>query len=216
MSGETGSGRPREALQHEIEELRQRLEQLEVEVGEGIDTSWQSEYYTGYYATTGFLLGFFASAVSLMFNIVGSLVWPQISGQAEQHPLRLIQVFLTFPLGEKALAIDSGLTLAIGCCLYLGTGMLYGMCMQLILTRWFSDASFLRRMLVSLVLSTIVWFVNFYLILGWLQPLLLGGRWIVELVPGWVAMLTHMAFGATMAVLYPLGLYTPYRVESDA
>lgn len=205
----------RDALEREIEELRSRLERLEVEVEENADTSWQSEYYTGYFATTGFLLGFFAAAVSLMCNIVGSLVWPQISGQPEQNPLRLVQVFLTFPLGEKALSIDSGLTLAIGCCLYLGTGMLYGMCLQLILTRWFPDTTFLRRLLVTLVLLTLVWFVNFYLILSWLQPLLLGGNWIVELVPSWVALLTHLVFGATMAVLYPLGLYTPYRVETE-
>lgn len=216
MSGNTGGAGSRDHLQHEIDDLRARLERLEEEFGSHPDASWQSGYYTGYYATTGFLLGFFGAAVSLLFNILGSLVWPHLSGHPEQHPLRLIQVYLTFPLGERALSIDSGITLAIGCCLYLGTGMLYGMAFQLILTRWFSDARLFRRMLITVALSVLVWLVNFYFILSWLQPLLVGGRWIIDLVPSWVALLTHIAFGLTMAVLYPLGLYTPYRVETDA
>lgn len=205
-----------ELLQQQISELRQRLEQLEDEVSAEIDTSWQKQYYTGYYATTGFLLGFFGAVVSLMCNILGSLIWPQVTGQPEQHPLRLIQVFLTFPLGEPALSVESGLTLAIGCCLYIGTGMLYGMVFQLVLTKWFYDASLLRRLLITTVLSLLIWLVNFNVVLSWLQPALFGGRWIYELVPAWVAALTHLAFGWTMAVLYPLGLFTPYHVETEA
>jgi hypothetical protein len=36
--------------------------------------------------------------------------------------------------------------------------------------------------------------VNFYLVLSWLQPLLLGGDWIVVMIPWWVGALTHLAF----------------------
>jgi hypothetical protein len=32
----------------------------------------------------------------------------------------------------------------------------------------------------------------------------LGGRWIIDLTPWWVAMLTHLVFGWTMALIYPL------------
>jgi hypothetical protein len=39
----------------------------------------------------------------------------------------------------------------------------------------------------------------------WLQPLLFGGSWIVELVPSCVVVLIHLVFGLTMALLYPLG-----------
>ena len=74
----------------------------------------------------GFLLGSLAGCTSLLFNVVGSILWPAISGQA-QHPLRIIQVYLTVPLGETALHLDSGVLLAVGCVFYLATGMLYGM-----------------------------------------------------------------------------------------
>ena len=94
-------------------------------------------YYTAYYATTGFMLGGVAAMSSLLFNIVGALLFGK-------HPLELIRVYLTFPLGEQALdydAVDNGLILAIGCCLYLATGMLYGILFQIVLTRFTADSS---------------------------------------------------------------------------
>jgi len=201
----------REARLAELDELRQRVLELELELeGTKPERSWQRRYYAAYYATTGFMLGMAGAAVSLMMNVIGSLVWVRITGEA-QHPLRLIQVYLTFPLGEAALGIDSGLALAIGCCLYLATGAAYGMLFQLVLTRFTPQTSLMRRLAAVSVLSTVVWLVNFYGILIWLQPLLMGGNWIVDLVPWWVAWLTHLVFGGTMVLLYPLGLYTPYR-----
>lgn len=81
---------------------------------------WQATgFYTAYYAMVGGLLGMIASVTSLLFNVVGS-------ASVSQYPLKLVQVYLTFPLGEKAMSLDGGLTLVIGCCLYLGTGMLLG------------------------------------------------------------------------------------------
>ena len=45
-----------------------------------------------------------------------------------------------------------------------------------------------------------------YAILAWLQPLLFGGRWIVDpaRLPWWVAAATHLVFGWTIAILYPI------------
>ena len=64
-----------------------------------------------------------------MFNVICAPI-------AGKTPLELIRIYLTFPLGEKALeltsagpggyAVGDGVILAIGCCLYLGTGMLLG------------------------------------------------------------------------------------------
>lgn len=203
----------RQAKQRQLDELRTQVEQLEAELQAASPSDdWQKRYYAAYYATTGFLLGMVAAAVSLVFNIIGSLAWSQWS-QEPQHPLRLIQVYLTFPLGEAALQIDQGLTLAIGCCLYLGTGMVYGMLFELALSRWTPHAAVGPRLALVSALSLAVWLVNFYGILSWLQPLLFGGRWIVELVPWWVAALTHLVFGWTMVLVYPLGQYVPYHVE---
>lgn len=201
----------REAKLQELADLCRRVADLEAELvsDESSDGNWRHTYYTGYYATAGFLLGIFGALASLVFNIVGSLMWQQLGGHA-QNPLRLIQVYLTFPLGEAALKIDNGMTLAVGCCLYLATGMLYGILFHLVLTRLTAMSRFVDRFVVVSILALAVWLVNFYGILSWLQPLLIGGNWIVELVPWWVAALTHLVFGWTMLLVYPWGLYVPY------
>lgn len=200
----------RDVKLRELQELRRRVEVLEVELGaEPVDQSWKTDWYPAYDATTGFLLGFFAATASLLFNVVGSVAWKTLGGH-EQHPLRLIQVYLTFPLGEKALTVDSGITLAIGCCLYLATGMLYGIVFQLFFSRFLPRSGLGARLLAGTLLALLIWLVNFYGVLAWLQPLMFGGNWIVEQVDWWVAALTHLVFGWAMALLYPQGVYRPY------
>lgn len=196
----------------ELEQLRTRVEILERELA-AMDppVGGFAGYYTAYYATTGFMLGIFGACTSLLFNVLGALLVPSEAG----HPLRLIQVYLTFPLGERALHIDRGLTLVIGCCLYLATGMILGMFFHLFLTRYTMGTTLVRRLAAVTVLSLVVWIVNFYGILSWLQPLLFGGRWIVDMIPPWVAAGTHLVFGWTMVLVYPWGLYVPYHVESE-
>ncbi len=63
------------------------------------------------------------------------------------------------------------------------------------------------------MLALLVWFVNFYLILNWLQPMLFGGRWITDpaVLPPWVAAVTHVIFGWAMVCLAPLGKFVPYQ-----
>ncbi len=161
----------------------------------------------------GLVFGGLAGCTSLLFNIVGSVLWPAISDHA-QHPLRLIQVYLTFPLGQTALYQETGVLLTLGCLLYLCTGMLYGAVIQLVVSALIPRAGLGMRMLLCSVLSLGIWLVNFYGVLSWLQPLLLGGRWILDLVPWWVAALTHLVFGWTMALLYPLG--TPAHLRNDS
>jgi hypothetical protein len=159
------------------------------------------------HANFGLLLGSVAGCTSLVFNVIGSVLWPTITGQP-QHPLRLIQVYLTFPLGESALQLNSGVLLALGCVLYLATGMLYGVLFVLAMSYLLPRADVWARLAACSILALIVWTVNFYLLLAWLQPLLLGGRWIAELIPWWVAVITHLIFGWTVAVLYPVSTTT--------
>jgi len=199
----------------EVAALRDRIDVLEAELeAMSPPTGHFPGYYTAYYATTGFMLGMVGACTSLLFNVVGSLFVPAGDGTT-QHPLRLIQVYLTFPLGERALHMNGGLALALGCCLYVATGMMLGIVFNLVLTRYTAGTSFLRRMAVATVFSLFVWIVNFYGILSWLQPLLFGGQWIVDLIPPWVAAATHLIFGWTMVLVYPWGLYVPYRVETE-
>jgi hypothetical protein len=209
----------------EIERLRAQIKQLEAEIAsEEAERGWRaSGYYTAFYATAGFLLGGLGAMTSLLFNVI----FAPIAGKT---PLELIRVYLTFPLGERALqltgsgpsgyAVGDGVILAIGCCLYLATGMLLGIPVYLLLARFAARGGLAARLAVSTVVSLAIWLINFYAVLSWLQPLLIGGdpgNWIANpsYLPWWVAAATHLVFGWTIALLYPLGEYTPYQRAKD-
>jgi hypothetical protein len=202
----------RQQKTQELAVLRRRVEQLERELQLSPEHWQATEYYAAYYATTGFVLGGIAALVSLLLNIIGATLF-------DKNPLRLIQVYLTFPLGEKALAEDfnSGIALAIGCCLYIATGMLLGIPLQMAMARFVPSEGLGRRLLLATLLGLLLWIINFYGILAWLQPLLFGGNWIVDpnLLPPWVAALTHLVFAWTMALIYPWGVYVPYRPQTE-
>jgi hypothetical protein len=204
------------AIQSELSELKARVAQLETEATEAepLNTEWTRGYYLTYYATTGFFLGMIGAAASLLFNVVGALL-------VGLHPLQLIRVYLTFGMGERALALqlhdgDGGLTLIIGCCLYIATGMLLGVPFQVVLSRLADNATLAKRLLIASALGIAIWLVNFYLLLVWIQPLLFGGNWILTQIPPWVAILTHLVFAWSMALLYPLGRFHPYRVKTES
>jgi len=197
-----------EDKRRELEQLRERVAQLEHEIG-GSSPRWQpTGFYTAYYAMAGSFLGMFAAVTSLAFNVVGSTL-------VDQHPLRLIQVYLTFPLGERALNLDGGLTLTLGCCLYIATGMALGAPFYTLLAWSTAEAKLGFRLLVASVLAAGMWLVHFYLILSWLQPIMFGGAWIVEQIPWWVGLTTHLIYGWTLALIYPLGQYVPYRRQTE-
>lgn len=205
------------AVQRELAELRARVAHLENETSasEPLSTEWTRRYYLTYYATTGFFLGMIAALVSLLVNVAGSLL-------VGQHPLQLIRVYLTFGLGDRALDLqldkgDGGLALIIGICLYIATGMLLGVFFQVALSRFADQGTLIKRLTIATVLALVLWVVNFYLLLSWMQPLLFGGHWMVDpqFLPPWVAALTHLVFGWTMAVIYPWGMYEPYRVVTE-
>ena len=194
----------RAAKQLELEELRERVRRLEAELGRAedrVDRNWPPrEFYTAYYVLGGFVLGSIGAAASLLFNIIGALL-------VGLHPLQLIRVYLTFPLGDAALTVDSGLALAVGCCLYLFTGMVLGIPFHVVLSRWFAHTSLATRLAVAGVMAVALWLINFYVLIAWLQPALFGGDWIVREIPWWVGALTHLVFGWTMVLVQPLGRF---------
>jgi hypothetical protein len=193
-----------DAKRQRLAELRAEVRRLEAELETATAGGWPpQQYYAAYHVLAGFVLGIFGAGTSLLFNVVGSTL-------IGQHPLQLIRVYLTFPLGKPALEVESGLTLAIGCCLYLGTGMLLGIPFHLVLSRM-PNATTAQRFAVATGLGLLVWVVNFYAILTWLQPLLFGGAWIVTLIPWWVGALTHLVFAWTMLLVEPLGRFVPYE-----
>lgn len=205
-----------DAKRREAAELRARAERIEAELALAHRDWPPRQFYGAYYATTGFLLGGIAAMVSLLVNVVGGPI-------AGKSPLELIRVYLTFPLGEEALqladngtnvyAVGDGVILAIGCCLYIGTGMLLGVPLFYSLVRIAGNASLPVRLIDASLLALALWGVMFYGILSWLQPMVCGGNWITDpdILPPWVAAATHLVFGWTLAFLYPLGQFTPYR-----
>jgi hypothetical protein len=83
----------------------------------------------------------------------------------------------------------------------------------MILGRFFKDASGMVRFLAVTVLGIGVWLVNFYGILSWLQPMLIGGRWILDNIPVYVAVSTHLVFAWTMLAVHRLGQFVPYETR---
>lgn len=212
-----------------IDQKRQRLDSLRREVAGleaelsavNADSQWHPEQFYGtFYATVGFVLGGVAAMASLLLNVVGSTI-------AGKHPLEIIRVYLTFPLGEKALSlaatdskvyvIDDGMILALGCCLYIGTGMVLGSVFHWVISRFALKSAAPVRLLLGTVLAIAIWIVNYYMILVWLQPALFGGNWITDtkILPWWVALATHLVFGWTMALLAPLGAFIPYQRPTE-
>lgn len=201
-----------------LADLRDQVQKLEAEIraeeGAQAPRQWPPEgFYGAYYANSGFMLGGIASIASLLLNVAGAPL-------AGKDPLELIRVYLTFPLGSKALELGSErgtLILLLGCCLYVATGVMLGVPFFVALARLAGDAGLKKRMIVATVMSLLLWCVNFYLILSWLQPLLFGGNWITDpaILPPWVAAGTHLIFGWTLALLYPLGKFEPYRTPSE-
>src|SRR6266487_1936791 len=73
---------------------------------------------------------------------------------------------------------------------------------EIVLSYLLPHANSWIRLMTCTILAVFVWAINFYAVLSWLQPLLLGGRWIIDLIPWWVAAATHLVFGWTVALLY--------------
>ncbi len=205
-----------DAKQTELDELRQRVAALESQIAaETEHTPFKpKDYYLAYYANSGFMLGSIGAMASLLFNVVGSV----LTGRA---PLEIIRTYLTFPLGDRAFELppeQNGLMLAIGCCLYIGTGMVLGVPVYLALTKWAPRKALPARLVVATVVSLLIWVINFYGLLSWLQPAVIdmsSENLILERIPPWVAAATHLVFGWTIALVYPLGEYEPYRRVTD-
>jgi hypothetical protein len=201
-------------LEAESARLANEIATEEATHGDWANRDWADQgYYLTYYATSGFFLGMIAALASLMFNIVGA-------SAAGKEPLQLIRVYLTFGMGEKALdpAFDNGLALAMGCVLYIATGMLLGILFQVILGWLAPRAGLATRLIWASVIAVAIWLINFYGLISWIQPLLFGGSWIVDnqQLPWWVALSTHLVFGWTMALIYPWGVFRPYQPRTAA
>ena len=195
----------------EFEQLKHKVESLERGLGDlSAERSWPPKSSSwAKQVASGFLLGLLGAAAALLLNVV-------LAPLASKHPLELIRVYLTVPMGAEALSladaarhvptVGDGMILAFGCCLYFGTGIMIGVPFQFALTRLVPNGAVRNRLAVATVLSLSIWLIGFYGILSWLQPRLFGGDWITngQYLPWWVAAGTHLIFGWTMALLAPM------------
>lgn len=174
------------------------------------DETWPPKtFYLWYHIMTGSILGGFGAIGSLLFNVVGSVIF-------DKNPFELIKVFMTFPMGQNALTTDSSTVLIIGIMLYVVTGALYGIVFEVIMAKYFKNSARGQRVLAAIVLGLVIWIVNFYGILSWLQPMLFGGDWIISAIPFWVAALTHVVFALTMVIIGEWGHFeaTDYKRQA--
>ena len=117
--------------QEELEALRAKVEQLEAEVALPTVPQWEiSRDYPMYYAAGGFLLGLLGAMISLLFNVdrfVAVRQRPDGSGPRLPDLPAWRQSPATGRRGAAtAYAIPDSVIIALGCCLYLATGMLLG------------------------------------------------------------------------------------------
>ncbi len=196
----------RELEMHRREEARIREQLSREALGD-----WRPPgFYLMYHLMAGVTLGGIGAAASLLWNVLGAtLMLP------EEHPLYIIQVYLTFGMGEAALSMEPGanraLLLFAGSILYLATGGLFGVLLHLMLAGWMSGMGAALRGLAALGFGAALWLVNFKVLLPWLQPQLFGGNWIAELTPWYVGLSTHLVFAAVVFLLQSWGRFDQAR-----
>jgi hypothetical protein len=189
---------------------RQAIRELESELRSTSAIAWPPRgFYLTFYVVSGLILGILGSLTSFIFHVVGSLM-------VNQDPLRFLRVYGTVFLGAKALTTDELDFFMLVAVVHFSIGAAGGAVFHVLVNRWVPDRP-MMQIVLGAAYGLFMWVVNFYGILIWLQPRLVGEPYVLELMPAWVAALTHVIYGLTLGVLQPLGRFVPYRgVESTA
>jgi hypothetical protein len=145
---------------------------------------------------------------SFLFNVVGSLL-------VNQDPLRFLRVYGTFFLGARALTTDDLNFFMLVAVVHFSVGAAAGAVFHVLVNRFVPDRPVLHVALGALY-GLVMWLVNFYAVISWLQPRLVGEPYVLALMPAWVAILTHLVYGVTLGLLQPLGRFVAYRPATVA
>lgn len=200
----------REELHAEIAKHRDAIARLEsrleeIEGPKAAETEpWPPEgFYLTYYVVAGLMLGVLGSLVSFLANVVGSIV-------IEQDPLLFLRVYGTVFLGKEALVTHDLNFFMLVAVVHFSVGAVAGAVFHVLVSLYTPE-----RAVVSIGLGAIygllMWVVNFYVVIEWLETSLYGQAFVLELMPAWVAAFTHMLYGITLGALQPLGRFVPYR-----
>ena len=197
----------REEALREIEQHRAAIIDLEAQLREPVTHSWPPVgFYLTFYIVAGATIGILGSVTSFAFNVLGSLL-------VKQDPLLVLRVYGTVFLGAKALTTDDLNFFMLVAVVHFSVGASAGAVFQVFISRFVPDRPALQIVLGG-VYGLLMWVVNFYVVIAWLQPRLFGEAYVLELMPVWVAALTHVIYGLTLGLLQPLGRFVPYRPAS--
>lgn len=166
-------------------------------------------FYLTFYVVVGAVLGIVGSLVSFLFNVFGSLM-------VDQDPYYILRVYGTVFLGQEALTTDNLNFFMLVAVVHFSVGALAGSVFHVVVN-WFGLSGAGRQIALGAAYGLLMWIVNFYFVLTWLEPALVGQAYVIELIPAWVGALTHILYGVTLGLLQPLGHFAPYRVlEAEA
>lgn len=205
----------REDLIQEIAEQRAQLARLEQQLSQAEDTpattrpGWPPKgFYLTYYVVAGLMIGVLGSLTSFLANVVGSLL-------LEQDPLLFLRVYGTVFLGPEALTTHDLNFFMLVAVVHFSLGAVAGAVYHVLVNAFVPDRAGLQIGLGALY-GLLLWVVNFYVVILWIQTSVFGQAYVLELMPAWVAALTHVVYGVTLGVLQPLGRFVPYRPVVEA
>ena len=199
----------REEIVREIEAHQAAIAALETRLHELPPASWPpAGFYLTFYVVAGIIIGILGSLTSFIFNVVGSLL-------VSQDPLRFLRVYGTFFLGARALTTEDLNFFMLVAVVHFSVGAAAGAVFHVAVNRFFPGRNGLHIVLGA-AYGVLMWIVNFYLVISWLQPRLVGEGYILALMPAWVAALTHVVYGLTLGILQPIGRFVAYRPAAAA
>ncbi len=194
-----------EDLLGEIEQHRAAILALEARLVEAPAAApWPpAGFYLTFYVVAGTMIGILGSLVSFLFHVVGSVL-------VNQDPLRFLRVYGTVFLGARALTTEDLNFFMLVAVVHFSVGALAGAVFH-VLVNWLVPGRTATQIALGAAYGLLMWIVNFYVVIAWLQPRLVGEAYVLELMPAWIAALTHVIYGVTLGVLQPLGRFVPYR-----
>lgn len=185
-----------------IARLESRLE--EIEGPKVVEEPWPPEgFYLTYYVVAGLMLGVLGSLVSFLANVVGSIL-------LEQDPLLFLRVYGTVFLGQEALTTNDLNFFMLVAVVHFSVGAVGGAVFHVLVSLYRPEQPIVTVGLGA-AYGLLLWVVNFYVVIQWLQTSLYGEAYVLQLMPAWVAAFTHMLYGVTLGALEPLGRFVPYR-----
>ncbi len=168
---------------------------------------WPPEgFYLTFYIVTGSILGILASLTSFLFHVFGSLT-------ISQDPYYILRVYGTVFLGQEALTSQDLNFFMLVAVVHFSVGALAGAVFH-VAVNYFGPSGAGQQILAGALYGLVMWVVNFYLVLMWLEPALVGQAYVLELMPAWVAALTHIVFGLTLGILQPIARFDPVRTTA--